>query len=135
MYTDDSKMTFGGYKGTRIGALPEDYLQGLIRHFSTIPDSLFKEYLLRKYPEISVLERLYASHYIYDPVGFICDKRTFATKRDADDFRKSDKKWKKGKKWKGGKRPIRSYECPRCGGWHVTSKTVEEYEQAKNNQI
>jgi uncharacterized protein YlaI len=27
------------------------------------------------------------------------------------------------------KRPIRAYECRHCSGWHLTSKTVEEYKE------
>ena len=27
--------------------------------------------------------------------------------------------------------PIRSFECDSCGGWHLTSMTLEEYENRR----
>ena len=46
------------------------------------------------------------------------EKRTFLTAQDAwrrlCELRRIDRKV-------GRKHPIRVYECPECGGWHLTS--------------
>jgi uncharacterized protein YlaI len=36
---------------------------------------------------------------------------------------------RKNKNGEERKQPIRAYECRNCSGWHLTSKTVEEYKQ------
>lgn len=60
-------------------------------------------------------------------VTFKCPKKTFATKKMAmEAIVKNPRKDKNGEE---RKRPIRAYECRNCSGWHLTSKTVEEYKE------
>lgn len=61
-------------------------------------------------------------------ITFKCSKKTFATRKMAmEAIVKNPRKTKDGDAER--KRPIRAYECRNCSGWHLTSKTVEEYKE------
>jgi hypothetical protein len=66
------------------------------------------------------------SHPDYKPESFYfpCEKLTYLTKEEANRIINSINN-------KNHKVPERSYECQRCGFWHLTSKSKEEYTQLK----
>lgn len=119
MFTDDTILSFGKYKAYRLRDVPAFYLINLHKNGGGIdPD-------LRKYINDnidSIRARFLDFPEPINRVTFICEKRTFPTKKDAMDSIKKPAKQDK-------KRPIRAYECPKCSGWHLTSKEVEEYKK------
>lgn len=52
-------------------------------------------------------------------------KRTYATKREADDTLDA---LRVHTRRMGRKRPRRAYPCDRCGGWHLTAQTWRQHD-------
>lgn len=61
--------------------------------------------------------------------GFLCHKYTYVSKKEADYILD-----RIAEKPQSHKKPVRSYECPKCGGWHHTSMTLEEFKALQNAQ-
>ena len=55
----------------------------------------------------------------------MCEKRTYRTAKGANRALANLKM--QSPKEPGGKKPVRRYECPECGYWHLTSQTKVEY--------
>lgn len=62
-------------------------------------------------------------------IKFKCEKKTYATKSLA---RESLKRIREEEG--NNKKPIRSYECPYCSGWHLTSIPIEGFEEEKEEE-
>lgn len=57
----------------------------------------------------------------------ICHKKAYLSKKEAKAVVKSIARHSRR-----DKKPKRAYQCPRCGNWHLTSMSIEEYRT--NNQ-
>lgn len=118
MYTDNSILTFGKYKFKKLSQIPFEYLVRIYENKST-NDKELMEYVGNRM-------KLKEQHkdIIHDEVK-ICDKFTFITEKVAKDRLKEIL----SKKDNIVKKPVRTYECEKCGGWHLTAISYEEYEK------
>jgi len=119
MYTDDTILSFGKYKFTRLCRVPPDYL---LKFSIDKSHTDLHQYVVNNLEKIIMrMEGIVET----PPFNFPCNKFFYACEKDAKQVLKkiieTDQEHKK---------PIRSYECEKCGGWHLTSKPLEEY---KNN--
>lgn len=128
MYTDETVLNYGKYKGKMIKDVPKDYLVNV--HITGGDEHAeLKEYIeanLDKLPGLTMLSWFKKKRDVM--VTFICNKRTFPTKKTAMDsiIKPTSKNQKKA--------PIRAYECPKCSGWHLTSMPIELFKEIKNNK-
>lgn len=116
MYTEDTVLDYGKYKGKKIKDIPKDYMVNV--HITGGEEHAeLKKYIeanLYKYPGLTHLSWFNKKSDVM--VQFKCTKRTFPTKKSAmDSIVKPISMPKKPI-------PIRAYECEICSGWHLTSK-------------
>lgn len=112
MYTEDTVLNYGSYRGKMIKDLPTEYIINVYKTGGK-EHSKLKEYIG---DNISKYAALILYTHNKEPVPFKCEKRTYPTKKAAmDSIVKSKSKTDK-------KVPIRAYECDTCSGWHLTSK-------------
>jgi uncharacterized protein (DUF3820 family)/uncharacterized protein YlaI len=122
MYTDETVLDYGKYKGKMLKDIPKDYfvnvyISGGDEHAKL---KMYIEANLQKFPGLTTIAWFNKKQDVM--VEFKCNKRTYPTKKSAMDSivipkTKSNRPV-----------PIRAYECPECSGWHLTSK---EYERVK----
>lgn len=120
MYTDDSILTFGKYKFTKLCRVPADYLLKFVVETS-IPE--LHEYVVNN------LERIVQrSEGIIEPppLTFPCEKAAYINEKIAKIVLNRIKAIQQDYK-----KPVRVYECDRCGMWHLTSVPLEIYQQLK----
>lgn len=112
VYTEESIISVGKYKFTRIKNIPAEYLLKVYKN-KGYPD---KELLLYVENNIEHIKNKQENN-IIDKKTFLCNKIVYPTKAEAQyvlrEIRKSGQTHKK---------PIRAYECEYCGGWHHTSQ-------------
>lgn len=107
-------MPFGKHKGWALEKVPGIYLARLYR---SQPDMMDIHQTVKQFIETNLSALLFTGK----PIGPICDtlKVAFVDKVAADKelkrIRRDPRKHKK---------PIRSYECERCGLWHHTSREL-----------
>jgi hypothetical protein len=126
MYTKESLMSWGKYKLQKIKDIPSKYFLALYDSKQLDKDVELKEYveynldIFRKEESISPLNNIRPLEIVH----FICEKKTFPTKKDAQ---QSLKKIRSA----GGnhEKPMRAYECPKCSGWHLTSMPYETFKE------
>ena len=109
-YTDDTMLTSGKYKFTKLCRVPAEYL---LKVFENKSDKDICEYVGENLERIimrrdGVVEA--------PPLKVTCTKFTYLSKKEANkalaDIRLKEQDHKK---------PVRSYLCDRCDGWHLTS--------------
>lgn len=125
-YTNETILTYGKYKMYRLKDVPPEYLINLWENNKGGFDEHMRDYLKVnieriKSKQLKDKEPIDSNPEIVLPVTFKCNKRTYATKKAA-----LDSIIGKGEK-KGKSRPVRAYECHKCSGWHLTSKSPTEY--------
>lgn len=127
-YTDNSILTLGRYKFTSLFRVPAEYLLNIY----------YKENKNNKYPDRELiayieknLEKIKQRQELGETVPVLerlCEKITFPSEKDAKyqikQIREKEQKHKK---------PVRAYECEKCGGWHLTSISYEEWKKEKHN--
>jgi hypothetical protein len=112
MYDGDHILTTGKYRFTALKRVPFDYLEDVYK-------SGCKDKDLLEYIEKNVLGK--QKEIIPEPLEFPCTKFTYLSKKEANaDLNRILKVIKRDKK------PIRSYQCDKCGFWHITS--MEKYD-------
>lgn len=117
MYTDDAILTFGKYKFTKLKQIPFEYLDALSKSCRCIPfPEEFNKYVEQRRVKADPIEVLKSPE-----VGFVCEKITYANQKIA---KIALKRIRNICATKGGKAPIRTYECEKCSGWHLTSKPL-----------
>ena len=121
MYTDDSLITFGRYRFTKLCRVPATYLIDISKY--NYPDKELKAYVESNIEKIS--DRLEGRINTPKPIK-VCKKITYASEKNAKaDIKKIQKIEQENKK------PVRAYECEKCGGWHLTSISYEEWNTRK----
>jgi uncharacterized protein (DUF3820 family) len=137
MYSDTSILTFGKYKFKKLRDIPASYLIKLYN------DKGINKPELREYIERNIERLKSEAGYGIDVIKvikkpevkkpeiikiptFVCDKVTFATEKIAKS-RLREINNARG----NNKKPIRAYECEKCGGWHHTSIPLDVFK--KNN--
>jgi uncharacterized protein (DUF3820 family) len=118
MYNDNTPYPIGRYKFTALCRIPAEYLYNLYVNKSYYNKEL-KEYIETNIE--SIIQRK-EGIITAPPFTFPCDKITYTSESDAKRVLKSIREQEQSHK-----KPIRAYECNKCGGWHLTSKTIEEY--------
>jgi uncharacterized protein (DUF3820 family) len=120
MYTDETVLDYGKYKGKKLKDIPRQYFVNTYRSGGDDHAAL-KEYIEVNKDKFPALTILFLKNSAAPPVTFICNKRTYPTKRAAmDSIVKPTSAPKKPV-------PIRAYECPECSGWHLTSKPDKRF--------
>jgi hypothetical protein len=120
MYTDNTILTKGKYKFTKLCRVPPKYLIDLFNHGDKTDPELY-EYV--KENSIQILLRLNGQ--IKTPKFITCQKITFPNEKDAK------KEIRRIAETQSKLKPQRAYQCEKCGGYHLTSKTVEEFTETK----
>jgi len=116
MLKETDILGWGKYKFQRLGAIDPKYLLNLIHNIGNVPPNLSEP--LREFVEMN-METLKRRANGEEPMPTFKQCRKVAFERDlaerrileisrADDRRK--------------KQPVRTYQCPDCGFWHLTSK-------------
>lgn len=122
MYTDDSILPRGKFKFRRLKDVPIKYLEGLAKSKGGGFDPELIKYIAENIDRIR--EGFPKLVPVIPLVPFICEKKTYPTQADAKralaKIRTDEGEHKK---------PIRTYECEKCSGWHLTSKPIEEYKK------
>lgn len=122
MYTDDTILTFGPYKFTRLCRVPADYLLELYKTRKQKYQQLIK-YIEKNLDKIKAIKE---GKITPPPLGITCEKVIFPSEKEAKrEIKRIAKLEQKHKK------PVRTYECEDCGGWHLTSIPFEEWEKIK----
>lgn len=126
MYTDETVLNYGKYKGKMIKDIPKDYFVNVFKTARYQQPEL-TEYIqanLYKFPDLTLIAWFNRKSDVL--VQFKCNKRTYPTKKSAMDSivkpkSKTDKKV-----------PIRAYECKVCSGWHLTSKPDRRFQNEES---
>ena len=134
-YTDETLMLTGEHKFTRLSRVPAKYLLDIYKRESKSGKHQDKElfdYIEKNLDKIKdrldkPIEDLNIGISRRNPNGtlLLCNKANkivYASDKIAKEelkrIRKNDQKHKK---------PIQTYSCEFCGGWHTTSMTLEEW--------
>ncbi len=138
IYTDNSVLAKGKYRYIKLSKIPADYFLNIYfkeNKNGKYPDKALIEYITKNMN--SILDRIDKEPEEFDDiigyknvgkfVQLICmptGKRIFISEKDA----KLEIRRIQGLE-QDGKKPERSYECEKCGGWHITSIPHEEWEK------
>lgn len=124
MYTDNSLILFGPHKFTALCRVPAKYLLHLLKHrdnANEVKDDALIEYIEKNIDKIK--ERYEGK--VRSPSLVFCNKFLYLTEKEAK--KALNKIIDSVSLDKLHKRPIRTYECNRCGGWHLTAMSIEEF--------
>jgi hypothetical protein len=126
MYDGNTPIPFGKHRFTLLKNVPAQYLLDLLSQKNN------------KDVNKDVMEYIEQNlHFIKSKLGStepveetkLCDKIAYPTENDAKkhirEIRKLEQKHKK---------PVRSYECEKCGGWHLTSIPLGEWKPQLENK-
>lgn len=119
-YTDDTVLLWGEYKFMRVSRIPPHYLLSLSK--GNTHDKLLLAYVENNR---TTLEAIARGETPAPKVSLPCKKRLFVSQKEAKDDLKRIRKLPHNKH----KKPKREYECTRCGGWHHTSLSLEEWQR------
>jgi len=118
MYTDNTLLELGEYRFRKLGGVPPRYLLDMHQR-KTYFNAEIREYIE------SNLELIQARMEGREPIlmpQILCVKVVYAKESDAKkQIKRISQRAQKNKK------PVRCYECPTCGGWHLTSIPWEEW--------
>ena len=117
-YTDNTILTKGKYKFTKLCRVPPEHLISLFNHGDKTDLDLYN-YV--KENAVKILLRLNGE--IETPRFIKCQKISFENEKEAK------KEIRRIAETESKQKPQRAYECSKCGGWHLTSKTIEEYKE------
>lgn len=115
MYNDQTILTSGRYKFKRLINIPADYLLNILK--SGCHDNMLCEYIAAN------KERIESPEWGKEQeVSRVCGKIYFCDEKTAKEYMNT-KAWK----WRNGHKPVRAYECDKCGAWHTTSIPHNEW--------
>lgn len=124
MYTDDTLLTHGKYKFIALCRIPAKYLLN-VYNSKNPTDKDLNEYIERNLDIIKARQ----NGLITSPVLKVtCEKIIYISKKEAKlEINRIKLKVQENKK------PIRTYECEKCGGWHLTSIPIEDWNIISEN--
>lgn len=133
MFDEKTPLPFGKYKGYLIADVPAVYLMSIYRSFKDDPTKKdLMEYVGARIDQLDPTGLLRPRE--ITPVREIvlpkCSKKAYITRKEAKDALKKIRADKST-----SKKPIRSYECPKCSYWHLTSKPLEKFSQEAKNGL
>ncbi len=126
-YDDNTLITVGKHSGKRIREIPTDYLLSIHRN-KEFPDRqliLFIENNIERIKKIHQGIEQFSKPAEHVP----CTKAVYLTKSLARAALQTIRE-RPG----DHRKPIRSYPCDNCSGWHLTSWTVQEWAQLQNKK-
>lgn len=119
MYNDETILTYGKYKMWKLKDIPVEYFQKIWGNGGT-GDIDLMNWIKENREKLDLKSKQIIQEASFVP--FICDKKTFSTKADAK------QSLSKIRESKGDHiKPMRTYECPKCSGWHLTSMPIEVF--------
>lgn len=120
MYTDNTLLTSGKYPFVRLGRVPARYLLKIYKA-NNQQDKQLHEYIATHLEELKARK----DRLVEAPLPTLrCNKQSFFSEKVAKEAlhlimnREQDRK-----------KPVRTYECARCGGWHLTSIPFEKWDK------
>lgn len=117
MYNENTILTSGKYQFVSIKRVPAEYLITIYRE-RQCKDPELREYIKNN---MKALEARRTAFFEPPPIDdFPCTKIVFPNERDAKD------EIRRIARTRSEKKPVRCYECPHCGGWHMTSKPLRK---------
>ena len=123
MYSDDTILTKGKYKFTAIGRVPAAYLINIYNKKNKSDAELYA-YVEKN---LQSIENRLVTGQVSLPLSLPCKKVAFfsekAAKEALSDISNSND---------DHVIPIRSYHCEICGGFHLTSWSIEDYKKSLN---
>src|SRR3989344_688069 len=127
VYDDQTLISLGENKFINLGKAPPGHLFELYdkEKKKKEPDKAFLNYFEKNKEKIK--ERLKRKEPEIEFILSFCKKEIFPSKRAANNELKRIKSQKSKHK-----KPVRSYECERCGWWHLTSLSIEEWQKKIN---
>lgn len=131
MFTDDTLLTFGKYKFVRLCRVPPEYLLNLYENRSqsarevllTASQQQGKElmdYIVANLEKIQARQR---GEIEAPELELVCEKVQYPTQKAA----KAELK-RIAAREQQHRKPTRTYECGKCGAWHLTSMPMERWE-------
>lgn len=147
-YTDESPMRWGKYKRKALNKVPAEYLLELYED-RTHADHELIDYLTQNLPKIQeriekktikpksitkshlppISDGIIGQRFNGKRMVMTCNptqKVIYITKKDANAEIRRIQKYEDDRK-----KPQRSYECDKCGGWHLTSISKQDWENKK----
>jgi len=121
MYNDNTILTVGKYKFIALCRVPADFLLRMYTNKGYYNAEL-KEYIESNIEKIILRNE---GLIITPPLDFPCEKLFYANRKIAKGVLRKIASMKQEHK-----KPIRVYECEKCGGWHLTSMPLEEWQKA-----
>ncbi len=119
MYTDNTILTTGKYKFTKLCRVPAQYLVDI---FNTKNKNDPKLYEYVKDNMMDIFLRLTGE--VKPPKLNVCHKVYYSNESEAKkEIKRISQLTQKNEK------PKRAYECDKCSGWHLTSTGIKEYEK------
>ncbi len=112
--TGDTLFPFGEYRFTRMKNVPAEHLLKYSGRKAPIPER-FRKYIRENIAAIKTVAEFGESKHLELP----CKKLVYINESIAKQALNVI-----SKKEQDHKKPIRTYECPICGGWHLTSKQL-----------
>lgn len=144
MYSDTTILLSGQWKFTRLSNVPAKWLMGFLKHAKECRCDICKDKELIEYIRTNA-EKLKARSeqspkidgigYKTNSIGgnIVCEavnKIIFASEKIAkDEIRRIQNREQEEKK------PVRTYECKFCSGWHLTSKPFDKEKANKKSTI
>lgn len=135
MYTDNTLLTWGPHKFTKLCRVPAEYLMDL--YTKKIHDKQLTQYIkdniekirLRFEGKISAPELDLSFKVTKTGIQLVCpdtEKIIFPSEKEAKkEIKRISFMEQKQKK------PQRAYECTTCGGWHLTSISFDDWQTLK----
>lgn len=126
-YTDNTIMLSGDYKYTSLCRVPPSYLLKIYHRRKKHPDKALLAYIKDNMEKIKGRQD---GTIAIPKLEIACEKRQFTNQKEAKDEIKRIRDLAQGHK-----KPVRSYECEKCGAWHITSMSLEKWEVWKKNNL
>lgn len=127
--TDESVLFWGKYEGRKLKDIPAEYLLELLEK-DDYPYGFkydLKQYTIARKDALEAKRDIKANKVPFEPN---CKKKYYATKSIAKAHLKviAGMDWKKFQE----KKPVRAYECDKCGFWHLTAMKHFNPEKTKS---
>ena len=119
-YDDNTILTFGKYKFTKLCRVPPDYLLSIYKD-KNCPHKELVDYVHENIGRIMQRKR---GEVPTPKLTMICDKIPYPTEKAAK-FEINRIKVLEQE----NKKPVRCYECDKCSAWHLTSIPHEEWKK------